>query len=173
MSAETQGEHLGRPRGQRIPRACGRSAAVLLIAVVTAALTAATAGAQGGSYVAMGDSYTSGPGLAPASSSAPADCGQSQANYPHLVAAALGLSLTDASCAGARTEDFTVAQHPDQPPQFASLAPTTAVVSVSMTGNDHGLFGTLVQGCTETDAEDVMNIGAPCKRKYGQLIASD
>jgi hypothetical protein len=51
--------------------------------------------AAGGEYVALGDSYTSGPLISPAAT-APALCLQSAANYPHLTAAALGLSLTAA-----------------------------------------------------------------------------
>ena len=86
-----------------------------------------------------------------ASPAAPPECGQSLANYPHLVAAALKLSLTDVSCSGAKTENFTVAQFPDQPPQFDALWPSTEVVTVGMGGNDNNLFATLVEGCTVLD----------------------
>jgi hypothetical protein len=126
------------------------------------------AGAAGASYVAMGDSYTSGPGITPVSPTAPAECGQSAVNYPHLVAAALNLSLTDVSCGGAKTENFTVAQYPDQPPQFDALSESTEVVSLGMGGNDGNLFETLVVGCTETD---IVTPGkAPCKAKYQGFV---
>jgi hypothetical protein len=133
-----------------------------LIAGLMAALVPSLASAAGASYVAMGDSYTAAPGVMPPSPTAPPECGQSSANYPHLVAAALGLSLTDVSCGGAKTEDFTVAQFPNQPPQFDALTPTTEVVTVSMGGNDHNLFGTLVAECTRLDAGQP-NVGAPCR----------
>jgi GDSL-like Lipase/Acylhydrolase family len=129
----------------------------------------AAASAAGASYVAMGDSYTSAPGVTPPSSTAPAECGQSAVNYPHLVAAALNLSLTDVSCGGAKTENFTVAQFPDQPPQFDALSESTEVVSVGMGGNDNNLFGTLVAGCTETDFGKP-NVGAPCKKKFEGFV---
>ena len=82
---------------------------------------------------------------------APPECGQSEQNYPHLVADALKLTLTDVSCGGAKTENFKIAQYPLQPPQFDALSESTEVISVGMGGNDHNLFGTLVQGCSETD----------------------
>jgi GDSL-like Lipase/Acylhydrolase family len=135
----------------------------------------AVANAQGASYVAMGDSYTAGPGIAPVSPTAPADCGQSAANYPHLVASALGLSLTDVSCSGADTEDFTVAQYPDQPPQFDALTPSTKVVTLGMGGNDHDLFGTLVEGCTFLDYVEGLgtgNVGAPCEEHFEALVTA-
>ncbi len=145
------------------------SIVLVLLSGTLAAVLPSAASAAGASYVAMGDSYTAAPGVTPASPTAPADCGQSAANYPHLIAAALGLSLTDVSCGGATTEDFTVAQFPDQPPQFDALGPSTEVVTMSMGGNDHNLFGTLVAGCSELDYGQP-NVGAPCKKKYGAFV---
>ena len=117
----------------------------------------------------MGDSYTAGPGITPVSPTAPADCAQSAANYPHLDAFFLGLSLTDVSCSGAKTENFTVAQYPDQPPQFNALTPSTKVVTVGMGGNDHNLFGTLLAGCTALDISHA-NSGAPCQEAYEAFV---
>jgi hypothetical protein len=153
------------------PRRPRQKLTVLLVAaagVLGAALPSASS-AAGPAYVAMGDSYTAGPGIAPASPTAPADCAQSAANYPHMVAAALNLSLTDVSCSGANTGDFTVAQFPDQPPQFNALSSSTQVVTIGMGGNDHNLFGTLVQGCSESDLF-AGNVGTPCKKKYGGFV---
>jgi len=142
---------------------------LVLVFGALGAVLPSVASAASPSYVAMGDSYTSGPGITPPSPTAPADCAQSQANYPHLVAAALGLTLTDVSCSGASTPDFTEAQYPDQPPQFNALTPTTEVVTVGMGGNDHNLFLTLVEGCTEADLGKP-NIGAPCKRRFATFV---
>ncbi|HEX3510091.1 MAG TPA: SGNH/GDSL hydrolase family protein [Solirubrobacteraceae bacterium] len=166
-------------------RASGGVPALLLaflVVVVSVMLPATASAARGGrhgankttvtagaSYVAMGDSYTAAPGVLPPSPTAPADCAQSAANYPHLVAAALGLSLTDVSCSGAKTEDFTVAQFPDQPPQFDALTPSTEIVTVGMGGNDHNLFGTLLAGCTALDAGQP-NVGAPCREHYEAFV---
>ena len=61
-----------------------------------------------------------------------------------LVASALGLSLTDVSCSGAKTENLTNEQLPGvTPPQFNALTPSTRVVTLGMGGNDGNLFGTL------------------------------
>jgi hypothetical protein len=140
-----------------------------LLAVALCALLPATASAV--SYVAMGDSYTSGPGVPPASATAPPQCGQSEANYPHLVAKALGLTLTDVSCGGAKTEDFTVEQFPGvTPPQFNALMPTTEVVSLGMGGNDNNVFGTTLTVCTEADAANPAQKGAPCKEKLEGFV---
>ena len=49
-------------------------------------------------YVALGDSWTSGP-LLPEMTGDPIDCGRSAVNYPSLVAAELRVaSFVDASC---------------------------------------------------------------------------
>jgi hypothetical protein len=117
----------------------------------------------------MGDSYTAGPGITPVSPTAPADCGQSAVNYPHLVASVLRLSLTDVSCSGAKTEDFTVAQFPDQAPRFNALSPSTKVVTIGMGGNDGNLLGTLVRGCTALDFGQP-NIGAPCQEHFEAFV---
>ena len=124
----------------------------VLLVLLTAALglvLSSPASAAETSYVALGDSYTSAFGVMPLAPTAPPECGQSTLNYPHLIASALNLSLTDVSCGGAKTEDFTVAQYPDQPPQFDALSPSTEVVSVGMGGNDNNLFVSLLADCTK------------------------
>jgi GDSL-like Lipase/Acylhydrolase family len=143
-----------------------------MLALVVAALSAwlpSVADATSSAYVAMGDSYTAGPGITPVSPTAPPECAQSEANYPHLVASVLRLSLTDVSCSGAKTENFTIAQFPDQPPQFNALTPSTKVVTVGMGGNDGNLFGTLVGGCTALDLGQP-NVGAPCQEHFEAFV---
>jgi hypothetical protein len=141
---------------------------VLVVGALSACLPS-VANAAGASYVAMGDSYTAGPGIPPASPTAPAQCAQSAKNYPHQVAAWLQLSLTDVSCSGAKTENFTDEQFPGvTPPQFSALTPTTDVVSVGMGGNDFNAFATLVEKCTIIDYYSGYlathgNVGAPCQ----------
>lgn len=146
-----------------------RAPARLALAVLMLALCCLAPSVAGAaSYVSLGDSYTSGIGIAP--QSGVADCGQSGANYPHLAAASLGLSLTDVSCAGASTANMTVAQYADQPPQFDALTATTDVVSLSIGGNDNNFFASTVGYCTWSDAGDVANIGAPCKKHFGSSL---
>ncbi len=143
---------------------------VMLVMVLGALAVPSVASATGTPYVAMGDSYTAGPGITPTSPTAPPECGQSAANYPHLVASALGLSLTDVSCSGAKTENFTNEQFPGvTPPQFDALTPATRVVTLGMGGNDGNLFGTLVEGCTALDYGHP-NVGAPCQEAYEGFV---
>lgn len=153
---------------RRARRHVGRGLVLVALAGVLGAYLASSASAAT-SYVAMGDSYTSGPGILPYSPTAPPECGQSERNYPHLVAAALNLSLTDVSCGGAKTENFTVAQYPDQPPQFDALSSSTEVVSIGMGGNDNNLFATLLYGCTEIELGSPTG-KAPCAAAYQSFV---
>jgi len=169
MELVRQGRRTGTERARQRARHHRFTIALAATVALAALALPAIANAKERSYVAMGDSYTAGPGLLPPSPTAPPECGQSLNNYPHLVATALKLSLTDVSCSGAKTEDFTVAQFPDQPPQFDALKPTTEIVTVGMGGNDHNLFGTLVAGCTALDAGKP-NEGAPCREAYEGFV---
>jgi hypothetical protein len=152
-----------------------RSRALTLIGLVVVGLCAvvapATAAAQP-SYVALGDSYVSGPFIEPPASEASLLCLQSARNYPHLTAGALGLSLKDVSCAGATTSDLTTeSQYPGVGPQLEALKSSTQVVSVGIGGNDNNLFfGTLIT----CGAEDlVFPFGTPCKDTYGNKLAEE
>ena len=95
-------------------------------------------------YVALGDSYTSGP-LVPNPTGNPVDCGRSDHNYPALVAAALRVAVfRDVSCGSASSDHFTSPQTGLQlggtnPPQFNALAADAAIVTVGIGGNDIGL----------------------------------
>jgi hypothetical protein len=149
-------------------RAWATLAALAAGACVAAAPAAASAQT---SYVALGDSYVSGPLILPPAAGAPLDCLQSARNYPHLTASALALSLTDVSCGGATTANFTTAQYADQPPQFNSLSSSTQVVSVGSGGNDNNLFfGTLITGAAE---DLIFPFGTPCKSTYGNKLAAE
>ncbi len=123
-------------------------------------------------YVALGDSYTSAPLVLPLSS-APLDCFQSQRNYPHLAAAALGLSLDDVSCAGADTGDLSTAQFGDQPAQFDALTPSTQVVTVGIGGNDNSTFLTALGGCAGIDLVAGQNSGSLCRLAFGDTFADN
>lgn len=150
-----------------------RSLRIALFGLVVGALCAALPAAAGAiNYVSIGDSYTSGPGIEPYSPSAPADCGQSERNYPHLVAKALGLSLTDVSCGGATTSDETESQFEGQPPQDEALSESTEVVTIGMGGNDNDLFETLLVDCTEIDVYENPPQNAPCKKALEGFVQS-
>jgi lysophospholipase L1-like esterase len=97
------------------------------------------------SYVALGDSYTSAP-FVPQTDVA-GGCLRSDGNYPSQVAEALGARLTDVSCAGADTTDVRRPQVDGVPPQAAALQRGADLVTVSLGGNDGGVFSTLVGRC--------------------------
>jgi len=153
------------------PRVRALAVLVGLAALVLWALPAA-AGAHSISYVSIGDSYTSGPGVLPYEENEAAEkCGRSTRNYPHLVASALNLTLNDVSCGGAQTKDETEEQIPGvTPPQDNALSESTEVVTIGMGGNDGGLFGGLLQGCTESDILKPEPGPAPCKAKYEKFV---
>ena len=102
------------------------------------------------SYVAIGDSFTAGPGLAKLRDDA-VFCLRSDHNWPSLLARSLKTtSFADVSCAGATTRD--VLQHGSGPgaerPQLAAVKPDTDLVTVGIGGNDGNLFASLISACT-------------------------
>lgn len=147
---------------------------IAITGAVVAGPTAPAAHAQDASqYVALGDSYTSGPFILPTAIDAPLDCLQSARNYPHLVAQTLGLTLHDVSCGGAQVSNMTQAQYPDQPPQFNALGSSTSVVTLGIGGNDNNTFITALAGCGLIDITDAGDNGAPCKSAFGSRFADD
>jgi hypothetical protein len=99
-------------------------------------------------YVALGDSYTSGPLVLPHDTTwVPQDCGQSIRNYPHLAAAAIGATrFVDVSCGSATLDDLYAPQDGlplggTNAPQLDALGPDVDVVTLGMGGNDVGFTG--------------------------------
>jgi len=122
------------------------------------------------SYVALGDSFTSGPAvpsqLGPTTSpSAPKACQRSSDNYPALTARALGLVLTDASCGGATSEDLTRSQGPGIPAQLSAISSSTSLVSIGIGGNDLG-FSTIAANCAAATPWGPTRVGWNCKSHY-------
>ncbi|MGY1495441.1 SGNH/GDSL hydrolase family protein [Streptomyces sp. QTS52] len=130
-----------------------------------------------GPYVALGDSYTSGPGI-PTQATTPAGCDRSDRNYPSLVARQLALDTTDfrdMSCSGAKIADLSSAQSTDNgvnPAQFSALTARTALVTIGVGGNDIG-FAATIQECVKkgvvyrlTGSGRFTGIDAPCHGEY-------
>lgn len=101
-------------------------------------------------YVALGDSFTAAP-LVPTTDTSDL-CLRSDGNYPSLVAAGrLGTELVDVSCGGAVTDSLWSPQDLGskvQPPQFDAVTPDTDLVTLSIGGNDDGLFVRLILRCS-------------------------
>jgi lysophospholipase L1-like esterase len=114
------------------------------------------------SYVALGDSYTSGP-LILNQSLDPLGCLRSDHNYPHLVAPATGLTFRDVSCSGADTDDMFdeqgVTPGPN-PPQLDALDSNTRLVTLGIGGNDIGFSG-IIQDCAT-----LWPFGNPCRDRF-------
>jgi lysophospholipase L1-like esterase len=150
------------------------SAAVAIATVAASALTvvAGTASAATNStyrnYVALGDSYTSGP-LIPIQRLEATGCFRSTENYPSILASNLNLSsFTDVSCSGAATTNMTASQDlpilGSNPPQFDALRFNTDLVTVGIGGNDFNFMGDLVGTCPGLRASDP--VGNPCERHF-------
>jgi lysophospholipase L1-like esterase len=142
-----------------------------VIAVVFAGAALALAGsaqAAGGVYVALGDSYTSGP-LVPNQHGEPLDCGRSDHNYPSVTAARFKPAVfIDVSCGSAETIHMTQPQTGlpaggTNPPQFNGLRRNATVVTVGIGGNDAGLVG-VAEKCAELGATNPT--GHACRDEY-------
>jgi len=145
-----------------------RSAALVLAALVCLLLGAAPASATPTPlrYVALGDSYSAASGVLPPDPSAPPACLRSVRNYPHLIAAASGAALTDVTCGGADTGDFAAAQYPGVAPQLDALDRSTQLVTMTIGGNDSGVFINSILQCGAAGLSTAGQ-GSPCKDRYG------
>jgi len=114
-----------------------RTLSVLVVAaLVTLGLTT-SAQAATVSYVALGDSYSSGVGAG--SYLDDSACKRSANAYPYLYASKSGASLSFQACSGAKTTDVLNSQ-------VGALSSSTDLVSISVGGNDAGFSG-VMQDC--------------------------
>lgn len=119
-----------------------------LVAAGVTALTGAAvalalgspATAAGTSYVALGDSYSSGTGTRTYINDG-TSCQRSVYAYPSLDASSLSLSLNFRACSGATVADVTNTQ-------LSALTSTTAYVTISVGGNDAG-FANVLTTCAQ------------------------
>ncbi|MER8056321.1 MULTISPECIES: SGNH/GDSL hydrolase family protein [unclassified Streptomyces] len=150
--------------GTRARRRAAVLAAMGGCALVAAGATPAAAHPAGHghrlAYVALGDSYTSGPGIP---TQVDAGCARSDRNYPSLVARRVRpTTLTDVSCSGATTVQMWQAQGTNRP-QLDAVSRHTDLVSLQIGGNDVG-FGTIIATCARLGVQDPA--GSPCERFY-------
>jgi lysophospholipase L1-like esterase len=108
--------------------------AVPLLAVAPPARAAAP------SYVALGDSYSSGVGTRSYISDG-TSCQRSVYAFPSLIAAARGYNLNFRACSGAKVSDVTNNQ-------LGALGASTSYVTISVGGNDAG-FTSVITTCAE------------------------
>lgn len=109
-----------------------------IAAAITLTVTGmATASAASTTYVALGDSYSSGLGTGSYLNDGTA-CSRSSYAYPALDAVRLGLTLTLRACAGATVGDV-------RQTQLDALNGTTGYVTVTAGGNDIGFASVLTE----------------------------
>lgn len=118
----------------------------LLASVLSAVLAASAATLLGPvgparaaapSYVALGDSYSSGVGTRSYIDDG-TSCQRSTYAYPSLIAAARGYALNFRACSGAKIPDVTTTQ-------LSALGTATSYVTISVGGNDAGFAGVLTE----------------------------
>ncbi|MCW2787518.1 MAG: secreted hydrolase [Marmoricola sp.] len=148
-----------------------RRSVTALVLLLTAAFTVTAvpgpAGADAGlRYVNLGDSYSAGSGVTPINPAMPPECWQSTNNFAHVVARKVAATLTDVSCGGAQTSHFTKAQYPGLAPQLDAVKPDTQLVTMTIGGNDGGLFIGAVASCAAAGFA-ALGRGTPCADKYG------
>jgi lysophospholipase L1-like esterase len=152
----------------RRPARISRLLASVLGAILLIALAAplAQAGASPLRYVALGDSYSAASGVLPLDLFAPPECLRSVRNYPHVIAADTGAQLKDVTCGAAETSDFFEAQYPGLAPQLNALKQDTQLVTMTIGGNDSGVFIDTILACG-TAGLSTLGQGSPCKDRYG------
>ena len=153
-----------------MPRRLLASAAALAVSAATAAaLVAISPAAQAADpldYVALGDSYSAASGVLPPDPAAPLLCLRSSRNYPHVLASQTGARLTDVTCGAAETKHFTTAQYPGVAPQVDALGAGTDLVTMTIGGNDSGVFIGAILACGVAGIA-TLGHGSPCKNLYG------
>ena len=151
--------------------------ATLTAAVVTAAGAPVIGASQAAverplRYVALGDSYSAASGVLPVDPAAPPQCLRSTRNYPHVIAERTGAALTDVTCGAAETKDFFEPQYDGMQPQLAALRTNTQLVTMTIGGNDNGVFFGAIVKCGTAGAT-TLGQGSPCKDQYGDAFAKD
>jgi lysophospholipase L1-like esterase len=140
------------------------AAAVAAVSVVAAVPSSQAAPAL--TYVALGDSYSAASGVLPPDPNAPVNCLRSTRNYPHVIAGRTGANLHDVTCGAAETKDYFTAQYQNVPPQLDALSQDTQLVTMTIGGNDSGVFINTILQCG-TAGLSTAGQGSPCKDKYG------
>jgi lysophospholipase L1-like esterase len=138
------------------------AAAICALALAAPIATAATPLR----YVALGDSYSAASGVLPPDLSAPLQCLRSVRNYPHVIAAATGAQLRDVTCGAAETGDYFEPQYPGVAPQLDALKSDTQLVTMTIGGNDSGVFINTILSCG-TAGLLTLGQGSPCRDRYG------
>ena len=140
---------------------------VAVSALALVAAPAATAVDRPPRYVAMGDSYSAASGVVPLDPTAPPQCLRSTRNYPHVIASRVEVRLRDVTCGAAETKDYFQEQYDGVPPQLDALTRRTRLVTMTIGGNDRGVFIGAILKCGTAGAV-ALGQGSPCRDQYGR-----
>jgi lysophospholipase L1-like esterase len=138
----------------------------LALVVSTGAVSPVGAATDQLRYVALGDSYSAASGTLPPDVAAPPECARSIVNYPHDIAARIGARLTDVTCGAAQTKDYSTSQYPGVAPQLDALGSDTQLVTMTIGGNDSGVFIDAIADCGSAGLS-TLGQGSPCQDRYG------
>ena len=147
-------------------RAGGSALIVLVLALAGLAFAGPAQAASPVKYVALGDSYSAASGVLPPDPAAPAQCLRSTLNYPHMLAEKTGARLTDVTCGAADTTHFFEEQYPGVAPQLDALKPDTELVTMTIGGNDSGVFINTILACGSAGLLSA-GMGHPCQDQNG------
>lgn len=114
------------------------------------------------SYVALGDSYSSGEGVPPffAGTDGPSDyCHRSTRAYSQVLGSTYGMTPKFYACSGAITSNVTSTFHSTEPPQITrdGVDDTADLVTITIGGNDAGFADTLKACIGQKLKADVIN----------------
>jgi lysophospholipase L1-like esterase len=152
-----------------MPRRLLASAAAIAALGLVLTSTVASA-AEPPAYVALGDSYSAASGVLPPDPGAPPLCLRSARNYPHVIASRTRARLVDVTCGAAETKHFTTAQYPGVPPQLDAVGADTDLVTMTIGGNDGGVFIGAILACGLAGVS-TLGHGSPCRDRYGSSFA--
>lgn len=166
-------KHVSRTRRRsRLLRKLALPIVAYVLASCTPAATPRTAPFPAGAhYVAMGSSFAAGPGVGNPAETPTDRCSRSAANYAQQLARKRNLRLTDVSCGGATTA-HVLGPWDELPAQVDALRPDTALVTVTIGGNDVGYIGGLMAGSCEA-AQDESATAPICRAMAARGAASD
>ena len=83
-----------------------------------------------------------------------------------MIAADTGAQLKDVTCGAAETSHFFASQYPGVAPQLDALKADTQLVTMTIGGNDSGVFIDTILACG-TAGLSTLGQGSPCKDRYG------
>ncbi|MFL6156363.1 MAG: SGNH/GDSL hydrolase family protein [Marmoricola sp.] len=153
----------------KLSTASAAVAALALAALSVPAATAAGADPAPLKYVALGDSYAAGSGNLPFAPGTQPFCAQSTKNFSHVIAASTGASLTDVTCGGAQTKDFTSSQYPGLAPQLDAVHADTGLITLTIGGNDGQTLAVAAGSCGVSSVL-TLGTGSPCRTVFGSTF---